>query len=493
MTTTEETDTGATIGRKAGRGLRWSFAGTAATKLGSFAIGLVLARLLTPDDFGIYAIALAAMAFLMHVNDVGIIGATVQWRGKLDEMAPTAATMAIAFSIVMYGLLWSLAPVLADLAGTPEATSVVRLLCLVVLVDGVTAVRSAALMRRFQHDRLIKANVAGLVVNAPVAVVLAMNGAGAYSFVIAQIAGSVATGILVFRSAEIPVRFGLDQAIARKLLRFGIPLAAGLGVESILLNADYVIIGGALGPTAVGFYLLAFNVSSWVPSIVGTAVRYVSLAGYSRLAEDSSDALAAGVRRSVPLLVTAVLPIGVVMIVLGEPLIEFLYGARWTPAAPVLSFLAVLMVVRLMAWLAVDILTSTGATRTTVVLNVGWAAALLPALYLAVRLDGIRGAAIAHAIVGLLVALPLVVALLRRVGVRLGPVAPKLVRPLIAAAAAAGAMLLIDMSLDAGAFVRLSVAGGAGILLYAAIVVPRSQLVRVLPQSQRAEDAKRAV
>ena len=87
----QTTDATQSVGRQAARGLRWSFAGTLVTKIGSFAMGLVLARLLTPDDFGVYAVALAAMTFVMHVNDVGLIAATVQWRGKLEEMAPTAA------------------------------------------------------------------------------------------------------------------------------------------------------------------------------------------------------------------------------------------------------------------------------------------------------------------------------------------------------------------------------------------------------------------
>jgi O-antigen/teichoic acid export membrane protein len=474
----------ASIGRKAGRGLRWSMFGTVVTKLGTFAVGLVLARLLAPADFGVYAIALAAMAFVMHVNDVGIIAAAVQWRGKLNEMAPTATVMAIGFSVAVYAGMWLLAPAFTELSGTPEATPVVRLLTAVILIDGVTAIRSAALMRRFQHDRLIKANLVGLAVNMPIAILLAADGAGAYSFVVGQVAGAAVTGILVFRWAEVPVRFGLDRAVARKLMKFGIPLAAGLGVESILLNADYVIIGGALGPAAVGFYLLAFNVSSWVPSVVGTAVRYVSIASYSRLAEHESNSLSTGVQRSVPLLIAAVLPIGLVMAILGLPLIAFLYGARWSPSAPVLTFLAVLMMVRLLTWLAVDILISMGNTRATVLLNVVWAVALVPALYLAVRLDGIEGAAIAHAAVGGLVALPLAGYILHRAGVRLGPIAPQLLRPLLAACVAGAVMVLLSWLVPAGGLAELSFAGGIGTCVYALIAVPREHLVRFLSRAR---------
>ena len=110
--------------------------GTVLVKLGSFAMSLVLARLIAPQDFGLYAVALAANAFVIHVNDMGIIAATVQWRGRVEEMVPTGATLALVFSIGWYALFWVAAPELAQLAGSPEATPLVRLLTATILIDG---------------------------------------------------------------------------------------------------------------------------------------------------------------------------------------------------------------------------------------------------------------------------------------------------------------------------------------------------------------------
>jgi PST family polysaccharide transporter len=314
----------------------------------------------------------------------------------------------------------------------------------------------------------------------------------------------VVTGVLVFVSADVPLRLGLDRAIAGRLLRFGLPLAASLGVEAVLLNADYIIVGHVLGTAAVGYYMIAFNVSSWVPGLIGTAVRYVSVAGFSRLAEQdvtdtsegrdapdgeeaaggrgATDSLSAGVRRSMALLIAFVLPVAVVMATLASPLLIFLYGERWAPSAVVLNFLAVLMVVRMLTSLAFDVLTSAGATGATVWLNLGWVAALVPALLAAVHLDGIRGVGIGHAVVGALVALPLTVAALRRSGVRLGPMLPSLVRPVLGAASAAVVIVALSAAvtrMTGHPAVELSVAGGAGVLLYVLVVVPRDQIRRV--------------
>jgi O-antigen/teichoic acid export membrane protein len=259
------------MGRKAGRGLRWALSGTVLIKLGSFAMGLVLVRLIAPHDFGLYAVAPAANAFVIHVNDMGIIAATVQWRGRVEEMLPTGATLALVFSVAWYALFWVAAPQLSELAGSPEATPIVRLLTATILIDGITAVRVGMIQRRFQQDMLTKAIAVGFVINAITAITLAVNGAGAYSFVIGQLAQSVVTGIFVLRIARLPFRYGFDRAVARRLLKFGVPLAVALGVESLLLFSDSVIVGHWLGATLLGFYLLAFNVSNWVPGLVGTA------------------------------------------------------------------------------------------------------------------------------------------------------------------------------------------------------------------------------
>lgn len=464
------------IGRQAGRGLRWSVLGNLVLKAGSFAMSLVLARLLVPEDFGVYAIALSASQFVIYINDAGIISATVQWRGRLEDMAPTATVVAISSSVALYGVFWIIAPYFAAMSGSESATGVIRVLTAVNLVYGMTAVRSAALLRRFEQDKLTKANMVGFLVTAPVSITLAANGAGAYSFACGQLCGAVVTGVLVVVFARVKVGFGLDRATAKKLLVFGLPLCASLGIEGVLLNADAVIVGDALGLTMLGYYLLAFNISSWLPGLVGTAVRYVALPGFSRLAEADRDSLSRGVQQAVPLLVSVVLPIAVLLGTLAPAVVVFLYGERWRPSAEVLTFLAIVMVVRMLTALAFDILAAMGATRSTMWLNLGWAVALVPALMAGARLGGIRGAAIAHATIGLLIALPLAALALHRAGVVLAPIAAAVARPLLGGALSAVVTAGLAQLTHGAPFVQLAVAGGTGLLVYVLVVVPQAVL-----------------
>jgi len=218
------------------------------------------------------------------------------------------------------------------------------------------------------------------------------------------------------------------------------------------------------------------SVSSWAPGLIGTAIRYVSLPGFARLSEKDSKTLSQGVQSTVPLLVIGLIPIAVLIAVLAEPTISFLYGAKWLPSAQPLRFLMILMVVRMLAGIGMDILMGTGATRWSLLINVGWAVAIIPALWFGTRFDGARGAAIAQAVVGLVVALPLAIVALQRAGVRLGPIAPRLVRPLLAGTLAAAVTLGLHAIVGPNAFVQLSIAGTGGLLVYVATAVRREEL-----------------
>jgi PST family polysaccharide transporter len=461
-----------TVGHRAGRGLRWAMSGTLALKVGSFGLSLVMVRLLAPHEFGLYAVALAANAFVIHVNDMGMIAATVQWRGDVEEMLATARSLAIGFSVTWYAMFWMAAPALADLAGSGEATTLVRLLTFLVVIDGVTAVSVGMIQRRFEHDRLMKAIAVGFAAGSVVTVGLALAGAGALSFIAGALVQGVLVGVMVLRIAGLPFRLGLDRDVARRLLRFGVPLAAALGVESVLLFADAIVVGHVLGTALLGFYLLAFNISSWVPGLVGTAVRYVSIPAFSRLAEASQEDLDLGVRRALPLMVALVAPVAATLFVLSGPLIHVLYGARWVPAGEALRFLALVMVARMVASLVFDIQTGVGSTSMVVWVNLVWLSALVPALWWGVHLDGIRGAAAGHAIASLGVAVPLAGWLLQRCGVDMAPVLRGVVRPVLGGVLAAGVMAAVAVAVDEP-LAELVLAGGVGMVAYLAVVVPR--------------------
>ena len=269
-------------------GLRWSFVNTLGVRVMSFGSGIVLARLLVPEDFGVFAAALAIVNILFGWNDLGMLLALVRWQGDLKRAARTAMTLSLVPSILIYVACFLLAPAFANLMDSPRSIGILRVIALTVVIDGLVAVPQGLLVRTFAQKRMALVEFTAVPVNVITTVVLALLGFGPWALALGQVVGNCVSATLLIIMAPFRVRPGFDRVIARSMLSFGIPLAFTSFVEYVLLNADYVVVGSFLGPVALGFYLLAFNVSNWPVNLLSDAIRRVSIAGFARLSKDEA-------------------------------------------------------------------------------------------------------------------------------------------------------------------------------------------------------------
>jgi O-antigen/teichoic acid export membrane protein len=459
------------------RGLKWSAASVGVARAASMLSSIVLARILVPDDFGVFAPALALVNILFGLNDLGLLLAVVRWKGDLREAARTAHTIALAFSGVLYAICFAGAPWFAETMGSPDTAPILRVLALTVFIDGWTTVSHGLLVRDFHQDRFAKAEFASMPVGIGTGIVLALAGFGAWSLALSQVLANVVSGVMVYRAAPMHPGFGFSAPVARRLLSYGLPLAGTSLVEYGLLNADYLIVSRATDPATLGIYLLAFNVSNWPITTITDAVRRVSIAGFARM-EDRADLLKARFSSSLSMLLTAALPMIVAMALLATPLIGFLYGDKWLPSAPVLQVLVVLSFARMAIGFIFDLLVGVGRTRTTMLLKIVWLVVLVPALMYGVRADSIEGVAVAHVLVAGSVALPLFALAAQRAGADMGDVVRRMARPLLAAAVAVAVGLVVRDHLG-GRFTTLAAGASVIVVAYLSLVLRRGSVVAV--------------
>jgi PST family polysaccharide transporter len=458
--------------------LSLSMLNTVIARLGTFLTGIVLARLLTPADFGVYAVALVTLTGLLSLNELGVSLALVRWRGDPQAIAPTVTTIAVGASALLYVACWFGAPTFAQALGAPGATDVVRLLCVSVLIDGLTSTPAQLLNRDFKQGRRLLADLSNLLVTTGLTVALAATHHGAWSLAVGQLVGNAMSALVLFHLASQWPRPGFDRKQAAALLRFGLPLAAASALMIAMLNIQYVITGSMLGAVALGLYLLAFNLSSWPVNMFSQVVRRVSLAAFSRVQEDRVRRQEV-LTRMAALLAAATLPVCALLGLLALPAIVTVYGSTWRPAAAVLPFLAILAFVRVASELAYDFLVALGRSGTTLWLQGGWLCALGVALPLGASLDGIRGVAFAHAAVALVVMLPAYGMALARTGVSIRALLRELARPVIGCVLLALVVLTVNVLTDPSP-VRLLLAGALGIAVYLPVVWPLRDLLRKL-------------
>ena len=242
-----------------------------------------------------------------------------------------------------------------------------------------------------------------LVVSTALTMTLVLSGWGVMALAVGRIAGQSITLVLQFVLSGTRPRYAVDRRVAASVLLFGLPIAAANMLSWVLLNVDTVVVARLAGPTSLGFYVLAFNISTWPMTAIGQVVRSVALPAFSRLNSGAKDP---GLALGVGLAWALALPAGVALAVLGSPLVVFVYGARWEAAVPVLMALGLFGAFRVLFDLFVAFLLAGGRSGPVLWIQGLWLVVLIPVMIAATAAWGIAGAGYAHLLVAVVVTGP---------------------------------------------------------------------------------------
>lgn len=467
--------------------LGWGVFTQVMTRVLTAATGIILARILTPADYGVFAVAIIFMELALSVNDLGLMTAIVRHQGEVRLAARTATSLIVASSLALYTFAYAASPWVAAALNVPEATTVLRVAALVIPIDAACAVPAALLTRAFRQNRRAVAEIAGLAAYAALSIALALHGQGVWSLVWGRVGGAVLTAVVLIALAPGWPLPGLDRRELPGLLRFGLPVAGAGVLSMLLLNLDYIVVGRLLGRVQLGFYLVAFNLCTWPFQLVFLAVQRVSVVSFARLAGDRR-ALAAAFNWSVALLVACVLPACLAIALLAGPLVRVVYGGRWSPAAAPLQFLAVFGGVRVLEAFVENMLAGVGRSLTVLAIVVTWLVTLLPAIVVGARLGGIQGVGIAHAAVAAGIVLPVALLTTRLSGVGLRPLLRRGL-PLASAALAATAVVLLIQRVLAPDLPQLLGGGAALLVVYAGTALSWPSIRALLSTSKTLQTA----
>ncbi|TQS91534.1 glycosyltransferase [Arthrobacter sp. TS-15] len=459
------TQTQSELGLQVRRGLAWSSISNIVLRLGSLAVGIALARLLSPEQFGVFAVALTVQTVLMTMADLGMSADLIRSEEPARK-APTIATLGVVAGTTLAATMAFSAQGTAELLGSPAAGPVIAVMSFSLLLAGVGVVPYATLQRDFAQRKLFIVALVDFTVGTALVLLLITFGWGVMALAAGRLISQAVSLLVQFRLARTPFRLGFDKSIAPSVVAFGVPVAGANLLSWALLNVDNVAISRLAGPVALGYYFLAFNISTWPMSALGQVVRSVALPAFARISgtmRKLSFAIFLGPVWAVALLA------GTMLALLSAQLIEFVYGARWLPSAAVLVWLGLFSSLRVGFDLAASYLLAHGAARATLYVQVVWIAVLIPALTFGVIIGGIAGAAAAHLMVSFIVVGPAYAFALHRNGADLRAAFRSLWTPCFAAVPAAVAAVAAAMPFD-GPVEGLLAGGTAGAGTYALLL-----------------------
>lgn len=421
---------------------------TAGTRGGTMALQLganvVLARHLGSADYGIVGYAQVFIAFLSLVSEFGLSSASIQQTSVSTASLRTGFTLRLALGFIALAIALAVAPLLGWLAGEPAVGSVVPLLAVGFLINALAFMPTVRLLRDLDYRTYSVAQLAGAAVNAAVTVCLALNGFAYWSIVLANVAATLASTVVLNACVRERMVLALDRATVSHHARFGGHLFLSWAATFALMHLDDFAIGTVNGTAALGFYTIAFTWGAKFSETIGSVVNSVLFPTFARIQDDPARLRSAYMKS---LQMVAFLAIGgyCTLALVSEDFLVWVLGAgsdKWRSAVDALRILCVYGALRTVLEAIGSVVMAIGGVPLLVRANVIAAAVeailVLPALHW----WGIEGVAVVVAASYACQYFVFLPALRERLGVSLRDFLGALWQPAVAAAVTASLVML---------------------------------------------------
>jgi O-antigen/teichoic acid export membrane protein len=247
----------------------------------------VVARNLSATDYGLIGFTTIIITFLYQFSEIGLIHAAVRRPVLQPRSLQTAFTLKVVLGSGAFVVALMIAPFARHFLDHPATSAVIRILSLNFLLSTIGFLPRVVLTRQANYRALMMPAAAGAVAQCILTIVLVLHGWTYWAVVVANVAATVVTGIVLQFTRRIPVYFYLDWLDAKEYLRFCIPLL-GSGVMTFLIfNLDNFLVGTSMGSAQLGFYALAFTWATFVVRLLNESVNSVLLPTLSAVQNDS--------------------------------------------------------------------------------------------------------------------------------------------------------------------------------------------------------------
>jgi O-antigen/teichoic acid export membrane protein len=333
------------ISKQAVKGTLWTYVAFAGGKLLTFVSTLILARLLSPEQFGIVGYCLIVIYFLDTFNTFGVGTALISRRDRLEEAANAAFWISIGSSALLCAIAWVAAPFIAGFFDEPLVTDLVRTLMIAQLIAAVGAVPNALSQRHLKFKVRLIPELGRALTKGGVSVLMALMGYGVWSLVYGQIAGEIFTSVALWVIMRWRPTALLDGLVSRQIFAVGGHAALATLIGIVQANIDYILIGRMLGSAPLGLYMLAFRIPdlvirnfNWVTQKVAHPILAQLQSDPSRLSEIYLKYL-----RYITLITV---PAGVGIALIAQPFIETFYTPEWLPAVFPMQMIALALAIQ---------------------------------------------------------------------------------------------------------------------------------------------------
>lgn len=378
-------------------GLLWVTGSTLINSVLRIAFVAVIARILSPEEFGLMATGMLIVKFSELIAQMGVGPALVQQKNLTENHIHVGFTLALMFGFGLCGLFLILNPFIAVFFRSNELKAVLDILCLAIPIRMVTQVSYSILQREMMFKRLASIDVISYLCGYGLSGILfALNGFGVMSLVYAVLIQSVISSALLVYYSPHKVKLVLRRKEVKGLLVFGFGFTLSTILNFFARNGDTIIISRYIGVTAVGIYDRAYVLMNVANNVVGKAIGTVMFPAFSKLQADKErrDSL---FTQSLGVAFGVLMPMVPLTYILAEEIVLTLLGPKWLATVMPFQILCFFLVFRVVYKICASFLKGMGQVYVNSIMQFFYMLIILVGSYM-IKERGIEGVA---AVVGL--------------------------------------------------------------------------------------------
>jgi len=319
-------------------GVKWAVGASFFQKSLSFGTMIILARILNPSIFGLFALAFVAIDGLGLFKSMGFDSALIQRKDNIEKAANTAFFIIPALGILLFIILAVSAPYIGNFLNSQEAIPVMRALGLIFVFSCFSMVPKALLQKEMRFAKLALFETISAVIYSLVSISLALSGFGVWSLVIGYLAKTMMVMVLVWYFSKWKPRWQFDKKIAKQMFHFGRFVFLSSLVYFLRMNLDNVLVGKFLGVAMLGVYALSFSISNMLIDHISGKMERVIYPAYSKKQNDTID-LKNAFLEVLKVVSFIALPFTFFLYLLRTELIYTIYGSKWLEVIPIIQIL----------------------------------------------------------------------------------------------------------------------------------------------------------
>lgn len=319
---------------------KWSFYAQFGQYLLNFILSIILARLLMPQDFGLTGMIVIFTSLSNIFINSGLSVALVRAVEVNDDDLSTMFIFNVGISVILYILLFFLAPHVAIFYNENTLTILMRLMTFVFVINAFGIVQNTILLREVALKKQAICYLSGMALSVFVSAFMAINGYGVYSIVGQVLSQALGTNVMLWMTTKWMPKFKFNKESFRKQWKVGFRILSTNLLSSLIDNLDNVMIGKLFSAENLGYFVRAKSTKQIPESVFWGTLNTSSFAILSKVSNDKSEFNKIHLH-FYNLSIYLYLPIIIGLIVLANPVVEIVYSAKWLPAVPVLKILCI--------------------------------------------------------------------------------------------------------------------------------------------------------